>query len=223
MRQQAIIIGLGQFGMSLARTLTEHHVEVIAVDVRPDRVQEASVFATQALTMDATAETELASLDPGARNLCICAIGDDAREASILVTALLRQYGAKRIISRASDALLERILHLVGASDVVNPERAFGERYARRLLYNDLVAEVPLGDDLILSEMRPRPAMVGHSLVSLALPRRFGLTVLAIRTGGEGAGAGQVKPPEPSRALDASDILIVVGPPGAVAALHEQW
>jgi len=130
MIQQILIIGLGQFGMSLARTLSQKGAEVLAVDPQKHLVQEASVFVTEALAMDATDEVELARLHPEKRDAVVCAIGDDSKEQSIICTALLRQMGAPFIVARANDKMHQRILHLVGAHKIVNPEQEFGMRFA---------------------------------------------------------------------------------------------
>lgn len=217
-RKQALVIGLGQFGMALARALTAEDYEVIAVDRARDRVQEASAFVEQAVCLDATDENALARLAPEKRDLAVCAIGHDAREATILVTTLLRQLGVERVISRATDPLIARILRLVGADVVVNPEREYGERFARRLVYAGIRDELSLAPNLIISELEMRPAMRGKSLSDLALPNRFGLTVLAIKTGEDA-----LEMPDPHRPLGAHDVLLVAGRPGAAQALVEEW
>lgn len=218
MARQAIVIGLGQFGMALARALTLEGVEVIAIDKSAGHVQEASAFAAAAVRIDATDEDALAAQAPGKRDMAICAIGDESREGSIIVTALLRQLGAKHVIARATDDVSERILRLVGAHEVLRPERSFGERLARRLVRADILEEFALGKDLVVSEVRVRPAMVGRSLAELSLPRRFGLTVLGVQTRLEGQTT--VLLPEPSRPLAEADTLLVVGKAGAAHALH---
>ena len=76
MANQILIIGLGQFGLSLSRTLAERGAEVLAVDQDRKRVDEAANFVTEAIAMDATDETELARLNPGQRDVAVCAIGD---------------------------------------------------------------------------------------------------------------------------------------------------
>jgi len=219
--KQAIVIGLGQFGMSLSRALTEEGVEVIAVDSRPGRVQEASAFVAQAMTFDATDEEALAGLAPGRRDIGVCAIGDEAREASIIVTALLRQLGTPRVVARASDDLHGRILSLVGAHEVINPERAFGERYARRLVHAGIIEEIPLGRALVVSEVKVRPVMVGRTLPDLTLHKHFGITVLGLQTIEDGKETLIL--PDPRRPLTEHDTLIVVGRPGAARKLHEEW
>ena len=162
-------------------------------------------------------EVALARTLPERRDLCVCAIGDESRESSIIVTALLRQLGAKRLVARATNALHERILRLIGAHEVVNPEAAFGERFANHLLHPLVVDEIQLGNDLVLTELRPPTSCVGRSLADLAFPRRFGLTVVAIRHGEDGT----VEMPDPKRALAADDLLVVVAKTGQVGRFME--
>lgn len=214
MPQQVLIIGLGQFGMSLARTLTEKGAEVLAVDRDKSLVEEAAAFVTEALALDATDEAELARLQPARRDCAVCAIGDDSKEASIICTALLRQMGSPWVIGRANNPMHRRILQLVGAHLVVNPEEEFGRRFANRLINRHVISDMPLGEDLHLTELSIPPAMVGRSLVELALPKRFGVMVVAIRRGAP----TRVLQPSPHEPLEADDRLIIVS---SEAAIHK--
>lgn len=215
MAQQILIIGLGQFGMSLARTLSDKGAEVLAVDRQRNLVEEASAFATEALVMDATDETELALLQPGKRDSSVCAIGDDSKEAAIICTALLRQMGSPWIIARANNLLHQRILQLVGAHLVVNPEHEFGKRFANRLIYRNVVADMPLGEELQLTEIKVHPSMIGKSLMELALPKRFGVMVVAIRRGSP----SRVVQPSPTEPLQEEDNLVIVSKESAIPKL----
>ncbi|MCC6214994.1 MAG: TrkA family potassium uptake protein [Polyangiaceae bacterium] len=217
MRKQAIVVGLGQFGAALTRSLAARGVEVLAVDTNEERVQAVAAVAAHAAMFDATEEAALQRAAPERRDLCVCAIGEAGREASILTTALLRQMGAPRVVARAMDPLHERILRLVGAHEVVNPERAFGERLASRLLTAGVIDEVPLGDDLVITELRPPPAFVGRTLADLTLPKTYSVTVVAVRRPG-----APVTMPTPATLLTAEDILVIVSPPGAVPAMMDR-
>ena len=215
MAQQILIIGLGQFGMSLARTLSEKGAEVLAVDRRKALVEEAAAFVTEVVLVDATDESELARLEPAKRDCCICAISDDSKEASIICTALLRQMGAPWVIGRANNAMHRRILLLVGAHLVVNPEEEFGRRFANRLINRHVISDMPLGEDLHLTELSIHPSMVGKSLIELALPKRFGVMVVAIRRGTP----SKVLQPDPSEPLAVNDRLIIVSSESAIPKL----
>ena len=206
MANQILIIGLGQFGLSLARTLAERGAEVLAVDQDRKRVDEAANFVTEAIAMDATDETELARLNPGQRDVAVCAIGDESREASIMCTALLRQMGTPRIIARANDPMLRRILQLVGAHEIINPEFEFGKKFANRILYSQIFADTALGTDLQLTEICIQPSMAGKTLIELQLPKKFGVIVAAIRRGK----TGRVALPIPDEPLSRDDKLLIV-------------
>ncbi|MCB9780711.1 MAG: TrkA family potassium uptake protein [Alphaproteobacteria bacterium] len=218
--KQALVVGLGQFGMALARSLVEHGTEVVAVDRRADRVQLAAAFATEAVEADAMDETGLARFRPAHRDLCVCAIGQESREASIIVTAMLKQMGAPHLIARATDELHERILLLVGAHEVLNPERILGERLAARLAHQSVLDTIPLGDDLHITELSAAPSLRGRTLAQLELPRRHELTVLGVRRGPEGH--GRVLRPGADLRIEAGDVLIVVGPPEAARRFAEE-
>lgn len=218
MQRQAIIIGLGQFGMSVARALADRGVEVLAVDVREERVRAAAPFVAEAVCFDATDSDALGRTSPETRDICVCAIGDEAREASIICTALLRQLGARRVVARVNDDLHARILTLVGAHVIVNPEREFGERFANQLVHENIRGEMDLGEGIRITEFEVLPSFVGQSLGQLQLPRRFGVTVVAVRP----AASGGVQLPDPGAALQAGDVLVVVSAEGAVSRMMER-
>jgi trk system potassium uptake protein len=215
MAKQILVIGLGQFGMSLARTLSEKGAEVLAVDQIKSRVEEASSFAAEALVIDASDEAELAQLEPGKRDSAVCAIGEESREASIICTALLRQMGTPFVIARANDKMHQRILHLVGAHQIINPDQEYGKRFANRLLYRHVIADTNLGEDLHLTEITIQPSMIGKNLIELALPKRYGIMVVGVRRGEH----GRIFQPSPDEPLQADDNLIIVSNEQAIPKL----
>jgi trk system potassium uptake protein TrkA len=220
MPRQILIIGLGQFGTALARALGHHGVEVLAVDFNAQRVADIAPYVSDAVRMDAMDEENLASLAPARRDVCVCAIGDDNREGSIIVTALLRQLGAQRIIARATDKLHSRILSAVGAHEVINPEREFGERMAIRLAWRNVVNVLPLGQGLVLTEVDCPESFQGRTLAELQLPKRFEVTVAAVRRHRDGGVMATI--PRPHEPLHRGDLLLFVSTEEAVRRLTER-
>jgi len=208
--KQILVVGLGQFGMALARALSRRRVEVLGVDARAELVEQAAEFAAHAVQFDATDEADLAGTEPARRDVCVCAIGNEARDASIVCTALLRQLGARRVIARATDPLHERILLLVGAHEVVSPERAFGDRLAARLAFRGVQEQFPIGPDLLITEVDVPEALVGKTLRQLDLRGRFDINVVAVRRRRDG-GEEVVELPRPDEPLSAADLLVLVG------------
>ena len=212
-----MVIGLGQFGSAVARALASRNVEVLAVDISEDRVRQIAPYVTEAASFDATDESALARTSPERRDVCLCAIGDEAKEASIICTALLKQLGAKKVIARSDDELHARILLLIGANHVVNPEREFGNRFANQILHEEIRGEMALGEGVMITELAVPKSFLGQPLGELQLPSRYGVTVVAIRRGA----SGEVVMPGPDSRFESGDVAVVVAKDRAVAKMME--
>jgi Trk K+ transport system NAD-binding subunit len=116
-----LLIGLGRFGMQIAVKLSDMHVQVMAVDRSEEQVQKATPYVTNALIGDSTDEEFLKTLGVANFDICIVAIGDDFL-SSLEITASLKELGAKKVISRASNDMQSKFLLRNGADGVVNPE-----------------------------------------------------------------------------------------------------
>lgn len=208
MSTQVLIVGLGQFGTSLARALAEQGSEVLAVDVDESRVKAVVPHVSDALTLDATDEEALQSLAPQDRGVCVCALGENSREASIMVTAMLRQLDAPHIVSRAADSLHARVLRLVGAHEVVRPEHDYGERLAMRLVWNRVLRVLPLGGEVVLTELVAPEPFWGQTLEELKLFETYGVVVAAVRA--DDASPETTVIPNPAKPLESGDVLLLV-------------
>lgn len=220
MNQQILIIGLGQFGMALAKTLHAKGVEVMAVDKDMSLVQEISPFVDDAMQVNIVDEADIAELKPAERDAVVCSIGEGYREDSIICTALLSQLGAPFIVARAKDDVHRRILKAVGADLIINPELEFGRRFATRLMNRGVIVDTDLGDDCLLTEIRVQPGMVGKNLIELELPKRFEVMVAGIRHSGE---VSKISHPNPAEPLRSEDRLIIVSNERAIAALTKNF
>lgn len=211
-----MIIGLGQFGMALAQTLAERGVEVLALDIAQEKVDIAAEFVTHAVSADASDENALAKLRPNERDSVICAMGSSAKESAIICTALLRQLGCKHIVARAGSATYRRILFMVGAHEVIIPEQDFGRRFATHLLYRNMIADSDSANELNLTEIKLPAFMAGKKLSQLALTRKYGIIVAAVRHN------GILNRPDPEKVLEEDDMLLIVSDENAIAKLSRE-
>lgn len=166
MKEQVLIIGLGQFGMSLAKTLCEKGFQVIAVDMDQKLVNEASNFATDAICLNAIDEISLSKLSPKDRDIIICAIG--AKEPSILTVALLKQMGCENIIARSSETIHARILKAIGAKHIINPEHEYGKKLANKILLRSMFFNTSC--ELNLLEIPVKSYIFGKNFIEFNLP-----------------------------------------------------
>ena len=202
-----LVIGLGRFGAAVARELSALGQEVLALDVDAENVQHIADEVTQAIQGDAQDEAVLRSV--GARNFdcCVVAVGADM-EASILITMMLKEMGAKKIIAKAMTPIHARVLERVGADRVVLPEIDMGQRLAQRLVRTNVVDYIGVSDEFSIVEIHPPKSWVGHSLGQLGVRARHKINVLAIR---HGAGGQVDVNPQPDNVIGADDLLIVIG------------
>ncbi len=213
-KKQVVVIGLGRFGYSVARTLCELGHEVLGLDKDLRRVEDVSEFATQAAQMDATDEEALK--DMGVRNfdIGVVSIGSDIK-SSILVTLLLKRLGVKTVVSKAQDDLHGEILEKVGADRVVYPERETGVRVAHRITSPSLVDYLEVMPGYGIAKMVTPAIFVGKELGQLDLKGRFGLTTLILRRGAE-----SIVNPSRSEVLGSGDVLVVAGRDEKLEALR---
>jgi trk system potassium uptake protein TrkA len=211
MQNEYAVIGAGRFGSVVALGLVRLGHSVMVVDRDRIALEAISNDVDAAICADAIDERAFRELRLDRFACVIVGIGAESMQASILVTALLKQNGVPRIISRSVSPLHGRVLRAVGADEVVNPERELGERLAARLSQPNLVDQLPLGDDALLAEIGCPQAWHGATLVSLDVRKRFGVSVVALRRSD-----GVTTNPRPEDELRSDDILVVVGTKDAV-------
>lgn len=179
-RKQYVVIGLGRFGSSVAKTLYSLGNEVLAIDSEEDAVQDIAESVTHAVQLDATDENALRSL--GIRNfdVAVVTIGSDV-QSSVLITVLLKELGVKNIIAKANTDLHAKVLYKIGADRVVLPEKEMGVRIAHNLMTTNILDYIELSPDYSIAEMEAPEEWSGKKLRELNLRSRYGINVMAIK------------------------------------------
>lgn len=220
MSQTVLVIGLGRFGTEVARTLAQRGVEVIAVDTEMRHVEALKEEVAQALTLDATDEVALRTLQLETIDAAVVAIGEDL-EANIFITALLRKVGIRRIVARASTELHARILSELGAGKVVSVEVQMGKALAEILALPGTLdrIELPTGD--VFAEIEPPRSIQGRTIRELDLRARHRINIAAViqrqpylDEEGEPTYERRVlNPPDPDAQIGEHDVLAVIARP----------
>jgi trk system potassium uptake protein TrkA len=205
-KKQILIAGLGRFGQSLALGLEEMGAEVMGIDAREEAVNEISDRVTHVVIADTTEEKVIEEIGVAQFDAVVCAIGNHL-EASLMTTVLLKEYGAKMLVAKASSALHGRVLEKVGVDRVIYPEREVAARLARDFMVpREFVEVVPLTVQHSMFELKAPPNFAGQTLAELDLRSRFGFLVVAVRRGED-----TVVAPGPEEVIRRSDLLVVVG------------
>jgi trk system potassium uptake protein TrkA len=203
------VIGLGNFGVHVARVLFEEGHEVLVVDADRAQVQKVKDLASVALVGDAASKEFLVTHGFTDLDAVVISTGDRSHVAT-LITLYLKELKVKRILVKAISEDHGRILEKVGASDVIFPEKDMAIRTARRLLSPNVLEYLPLGDDFSLTETAPPQDFIGKNLMQLDLRSRFQVNVLGIK---DVLTDTFIPFPPSDRVIRDSDILIMAGHP----------
>lgn len=217
MRQFAVI-GLGRFGASVAKTLSDKKHQVLAIDADETIVQSLSDSVTQAVCLDATDQKALKAVGIESVDVAVCAIGNDLK-ASALVTLNLKEIGIKEIVCKAQDEKQKILLERIGATRVVLPEREMGVRVANSLMASKVIEHIELSDDSSIAELIPPKEFVGKSLRDIDVRAKYGLNVIGIKKKvksvskkGEICEAEKINmSPKAEDIIAENDILVVLG------------
>ena len=210
-----VVVGLGRFGMEVARRLCEFGCEVLAMDTSAELVQQIAPDVTHAVVADAQDKEVLRAL--GVRNIdcAIIAIGNDLA-ASVLATMNMQELGIPKIVCKAHDDTHRQVLIKLGADQVVIPEKENAARLAKSLSSRNVLDYIELSNDYGIIEIPAPKSWVGKSLRQLNVRAKLGVNIIAAKRSGEIL----VSPPADYE-IQAGDIMVVLGDTQALKAVEK--
>lgn len=200
-----IVIGLGRFGIQIARELCELGNEVLAIDLHSELVQQMANYVTHAVVADSKDKEVLRAL--GVRNFdcAIVAIGGNLSD-SVLTTMNLKELGVPRVICKAQDETHRRVLEKLGADRVMIPERECANRLARSLTSSNVLDYIELSNECGIAEL-PAPAVwFGKTLKELNVRAKLGVNIIAVKRGEK-----TVVSPTADFNVSQGDVMVVLG------------
>jgi len=172
-----LIIGLGNFGFALARSLTHLGHEVIGVDKNMDRVELCKDEITHTMCMDSTNINSARTLPVRNADVVVICIGEEEGD-SIMATALMKQLKAKRIISRAVSTLHETVIEAMEITEIVHPEQDSAEKLAKTLTSVGYIDAFELSKEYSIVKAEVPEHLEGKRLKELNLRQEYNLTIL---------------------------------------------
>ena len=179
-----LLIGVGRFGRHAALTLEKLNHQVMVVDRIEERVDSIMAHVTNAQIGDSTNEDFLRSLGIGNYDLCLVTIGDDF-QSSLETTSLLKELGAKLVVSRASSDVHAKFLLNNGADEIVYPEKQLARWSAVRYSADHIVDYIELDEEFSIFEVTIPQEFVGHTIEELNLRKKYNINILGFRINGK--------------------------------------
>ncbi|MEY3990534.1 MAG: hypothetical protein RI985_1615 [Chloroflexota bacterium] len=212
--KQAVVIGLGRFGSSVAETLAKQGYEVLGIDVDEKRVIAMSRVLTQAVTVSEVNDEVLAAL--GVKECDVGVVGMADIESSIIISQILKDFGIKMVVSKAKSELHGRVLERIGVDRVIFPERDMGIRLANSLISNTIVDYIELSKEYNVFEVPTPHKFVGKTLLEANLRSDYKISVIAVKRGDE-----VVVAPGANFRIQAQDKLVVIGKNNDIIHFHD--
>lgn len=174
-----IIIGLGQFGSSLAEKLTNMGHEVLGVDKDIEKVELVKDKVTHAICVDCSNQDSVNNLPLKNTDVVVVGIGED-EGANLLATALLKKMNVPRLISRSVSQIHETILEAMEVFEIVRPEEETAERWAKKLTATGMLDSFELTDNYSIVEVKVPGQFVGKTIGDIGFNRDYSVIVLTI-------------------------------------------
>ncbi|WP_028517710.1 potassium channel family protein [Ruminococcus flavefaciens] len=202
--KSVLIIGAGQFGIHIAKRMAQLRCEIMAIDSNEERINTILPFVTNAQIGDSTNADFMRSLGIPDYDVCIVTISDSFQD-SLETTALLKDLGAKKVISRAQNDVQEKFLLRNGADETVYPEKQTAVRLATKEALDDILDVFQLDRDLYIYEVSVPKAWCSKSIAELDIRKKHNLNIIAVRI------KDQLVLPTPDMVLNADDAMLILG------------
>ncbi len=181
-KKTILLIGLGRFGLHIAKKLHELGHEVMAVDINEERINQAVPYVTDAQLGNSTNEEFLKSLGINNFDLCIVTISDDF-QSSLETTSLLKELGAKKVVSRAERDGQAKFLLRNGADEIVYPEKQLASWMAIKYSADHILDYIEIDNEHAIFEVSVPKDWIGKTIGEIDIRKKYGINILGIKDG----------------------------------------
>lgn len=182
--KSVLIIGMGRVGCHLAEEMQKLGNDVVIVDSDSEVIEKLSGKFTDAIIGDCTNEDVLESIGVKDFDICFVMIAENF-QSSLEVTSLLKEHGAKIVVSKANTKIQQKFLKRNGADYVVYPEFDTAKRMADRFNLDNVLDCIELNDEYAIYEIPVPEKWIGRSLVQIGVRNEYNLNVLMVKNNGK--------------------------------------
>lgn len=201
--EQIAVIGLGKFGMAVAKLLSKYDCDVLAIDDSDSLIEEVIPYVTRAIKLNALDSEALKAVGIKNFDIAIVGIGDNI-EASLIITLTLKELGIPKIIAKARDEKHSKLLEMIGVTKIVQPEIDSANRLVNTLTMKYVKEKMELSKDYSMVEIETPKIWIGKTFSELALRQKHSINVVCVKRGEE------VIFPTASYKLEEKDSLMVM-------------
>jgi len=223
------VIGLGHFGLNLAKILSTAGAEVLAIDNHQEKIDLIADKVTHAVCMDSTDKKTLQSLGLNDMDAVIIAIGEGF-ESSLMTTAIVQEFGIKKMYARVTSPVHERLLRLMNITDLLVPEADAAAQFASRLLIPGVIGSFSISKDFGIFEIKAPKIFINKTILEIDLRKKYLINLVTIKrikksrgllTLAEHEEVDVMGVPKPDLIILENDILVLFGKEKDVSKLLE--
>lgn len=212
--KSVLVIGLGRFGKHIALKMQELGNDVMVIDKSSELIEKYSLLFTDANIADCTEESVIKALGVSNFDLCFVAIGEHF-QSCLEITSLLKEFGAKYVISKVHDERQAKLLKKIGADEVIFPEREVAEKLAIRYNSDNIFDFIELTDEYSIFEVPIPQNWVRKTISEIDIRKKYDLNIIAIKKTENG-----LSPlPNPQYKFADNDHAVVIGTAKAIFKL----
>lgn len=205
-RKTYVILGLGRFGTTLAKQLTDFNQDVIAIDRNIANVEKVSSFVANALCLDYTDIDALKAAGVGDADVGVVTTGS-MLDQSLQGVINLKELGVPFVLAKANNTKIANLLIKVGADETIAPEHDMAVRVSKKLISSDILELFAIDGDHTMFELKVQSNWIGHSLRELDLRTKYSLNVIGVNRGDKLS-----INMSPNDKFEENDIVLLVGP-----------
>ena len=204
--KQYLVIGLGRFGTSVAKTLYEAGENILGIDVSEELVQDRinNNILKNAIIGDASDGKILK--DIGAENFDVAFVCIGDIEASVMIALNLKELGIKSIIAKAINKKHGKVLTKIGATEIVYPEEHMGKRIAELTMNTDIIEHLKFTDNFVLVEVKAPSIFWNNSLINLDVRNKYNINIVGIKK----ANKEFLPNPTANVVIEEGDVLVII-------------